>query len=81
MTDQELAVSLVQVTRLEGLARAHWTETDDLDERALAIGVVRRVTDTKRSLEQWIAARACRAVTHGIGIGGYDDGDGQTRQL
>jgi hypothetical protein len=60
---RELAEALQHATALEQRARAHWTaHKDNVPERDASLVVVRHATALKRSLEQWIAARALRAA-------------------
>jgi hypothetical protein len=64
MTDtRELVEALQQAAALEQRARAHWTaHKHDVPERDASLVMVRHATALKRSLEQWIAARALRAA-------------------
>lgn len=60
---QQLAEALEGATALERRARAHWeAHKDDVPERDASLVVVRHATALKRSLEQWISARALRAA-------------------
>lgn len=72
MTDRDLATALVATSQAERAARTHWealcrvesgTATSaTVPERDAALVTVRHATALKRALEQWIAARACRAT-------------------
>jgi len=64
VTDAEIARQTVLVASLEKTARAHWdaiARTDDGIEYQAAMGVVRQAGALRRSLEQWIVARATKA--------------------
>lgn len=63
MTDREIAETLATATVTEQKARAHYmSSVGDLPERDASLVVVRHATALKRSLEQWISARAMRAA-------------------
>jgi len=63
MNAQQLAEALRDATALEARARAYWTaHKDDLPERDASLVIVRHATALRRSLEQWISARALRAA-------------------
>ena len=70
MTDRELATALTASAEIEQLAQRQWetacrsalAPNANIPERDAALVVKRHVTALKRSLEQWMAARACRAA-------------------
>lgn len=64
MDDHQLAIALTEADRMERDSRAYWSSlpVDNLAERDAALIVMRHATALKRSLEQWISARAMRAV-------------------
>lgn len=63
MTDRDVALALGQATEMERVARLHWdAHREDLPERDASLVVLRHATALKRSLEQWISARALRAA-------------------
>jgi hypothetical protein len=61
VNDHELATSLTNVVALERAARAQMGASD-LVEREAAVAVLRLAAPLTRSLESWIARRACRAA-------------------
>lgn len=63
MTDTTLALALNEVTALEQAARDHWEHSQaDAMEREQALAVIRLVIPLRRTLAEYIAARACRVV-------------------
>jgi hypothetical protein len=72
MTDHELGAALVSATETTNRARDTWHASAGRSDRAegeAALLVVRHATALQRSLEQWMTARALRALeqTHVTG--------------
>lgn len=64
MSSHELAVALAQAVDTERLARAQFERSQaDPPERDTALRALRLVIPLRRTLEGWIAERACRAVS------------------
>lgn len=69
MTDDTLALTLVDVNGAEARIRTHFETTKgaDIAEHDMTIVAGRQVTALKRTLETWISARACRAAQRSRG--------------
>jgi hypothetical protein len=76
MTDRDLAEAFSHASLLEQSARAYWERTpaEDLAERDAALVAVRLATPLRRQLQQWMAARVCRAALKTSARGGSDGG-------
>ena len=62
MTDEQLAAALVSTNALERQARADMREATDPDDRKHGEIVMRQALGLRRSIENAITARACRAI-------------------
>lgn len=67
MTDRDLAAALVHAKTIEQQTRSYWdalgpTTPHTLPERDASLVALRKVTELRVVLEQWMAARACRAA-------------------
>jgi hypothetical protein len=62
MTDSDLALAYTVAHNIERAARSHWNASTERAEREASLIAVRHATALMRGFEQWISARACRAV-------------------